>query len=90
MRQRFRVRNQLFAAETRSQGDHFEVKVFSLQLGDSYFRHETLAPLVHLFGRDQPQLLREAILRTHARVQEELEVDHDQREAIQNPDRLER
>jgi hypothetical protein len=60
MRQRFRVSNEFFAAETRATGRGFEVKVYSLRTADGYFKQDILKPVLHLRGEDEEELLRQA------------------------------
>ncbi len=51
----------MFAAETYTAGDFFEVRVFLLKSRDGYFKEEGLKPVLHLRGDDELVLLRRAV-----------------------------
>lgn len=70
MRHRFRVKDGLYAAETFPAGDGFEVRVFSLQPSDGYFRQEGARALLRLKGSEEAVLVEMAVRRTEQLVME--------------------
>jgi hypothetical protein len=63
VRQRFRVGDQLFAAETFRVGREYEVRVFLIRPSDSYFKKEKLKAILSFKGDDEEELLRRAVSR---------------------------
>ena len=64
MRHRFRVLNQFFAVETSRAGEFLEARVFLLLPTDGYFRREQRKPILRLRGREEQDLLQQAVRET--------------------------
>ena len=63
VRQRFRVGDQLFAAETFRIGREYEVRVFLIRPSDSYFKKEKLKAILSFRGAGEQELMRQAVSR---------------------------
>ena len=73
MRHRFRIKDDLYAAETFPAGDGFEVRVFCLRPRDGYFRQESAGAVLRLRGADEADLLKQAVRQTEQLIRERAE-----------------